>query len=124
MATQSDERLRLLSICAGAGVSSSVFENTQYFKSVMDIEFEDDSALNLKHNFPHSFLFNGDLRDAHEVAEADVVNCTLPCNEHSSLGHNKGQLFDNLVLAAHKIIVSSKAKAVFIENVPQFFKSK
>lgn len=79
MATQSDERLRLLSICAGAGVSSSVFENTQYFKSVMDIEFEDDSALNLKHNFPHSFLFNGDLRDAHEVVKLmlSIVRCRV-----------------------------------------------
>lgn len=120
--TQSDERLRLLSVCSGAGIGTSAFVNG-YFTPVMEIEFEDDSAENLKLNYPKSYLFNGDMKDCHEVAEADVVNLTMPCNQHSSLGRQERGTFDNLILAAVKIIQSSKAKAIFIENVPQFYQS-
>lgn len=120
----SDERIRLTSICAGAGIGTSVFANTGYFTPVMEIEWEDNSAEVLKHNFPNSFLFNGDLRDCHEVMESDVVLATLPCNEHSNLGWGDEGMVNNLVLAAAKLIESSKAKAVIFENVPQWYKSK
>ncbi|WP_247747404.1 DNA cytosine methyltransferase [Alkalihalobacillus sp. BA299] len=121
--TQSDERLRLLSVCSGAGIGTSAFMNG-YFTPVMEIEYEDDSAENLKLNYPKSYLFNGDLKDCHEVAEADVVNLTLPCDEYSSLGEGQSGVFDNLILATVKIITTSKAKAIFMENVPQFYKSE
>jgi DNA (cytosine-5)-methyltransferase 1 len=120
----SDERIRLTSICAGAGIGTSVFVNTGYFTPVMEIEWEDDSAEVLKHNFPNSFLFNGDLRDCHEVIESDVVLATLPCNEYSTLGFGDEGTSNNLVLAAAKLIESSRAKAVVFENVPQWYKSK
>ena len=121
--TQTDERLRLLSVCAGAGIGTSAFLNG-YFTPVMELEYEDDSSENLKLNYPKSYLFNGDLKDCHEVAEADVVNLTLPCNEYSSLGNLETGVFDNLILSTVKIIQSSKAKAIFMENVPQFYKSE
>lgn len=120
--SQSDERVRLLSVCSGAGIGTSAFVNG-YYTPVMEIEFEDDSAENLKLNYPNSFLFNGDLKDCHEVVEADVVNLTLPCDEYSSLGEGQSGVFNNLILATVKIIQSSKAKAIFLENVPQFYKS-
>lgn len=120
----SDERIRLTSICAGAGVGTSVFANTGYFTPVMEIEWEDDSAEVIKHNFPNSFLFNGDLRDCHEVMESDVVLATLPCNEFSTLGFGDEGTSNNLVLAAAKLIESTNAKAVIFENVPQWYKSK
>ncbi len=120
--TQSDERLRLLSIGAGGGIGTSAFING-YFTPVMEIELEDDSAENLKLNYPNSYLFNGDLRDCYEVAEADVVNLTLPCSEYSSLGDQENGVITNLVLAASKIIKSSKASAIFMENVPSFYES-
>lgn len=120
----SDERIRLTSICAGAGIGTSVFANTGYFTPVMEIEWEDDSAEVLKHNFPNSFLFNGDIRDCHEVMESDAVLATLPCNEFSSLGFGDEGMNNNLVLAAAKLIESTQAKAVIFENVPQWYKSK
>lgn len=123
ISTQNDERLRLLSVCSGAGIGTSAFLNG-YFTPVMEIEYEDDSAENLKLNYPNSYLFNGDLKDCHEVAEADIVNLTLPCDEYSSLGQGQEGVFDNLVLATVKIIQSSKVKAIFMENVPQFFNSQ
>lgn len=122
--TQKDERIRLTSICAGAGIGTSIFANTGYFTPVMEIEVEDDSAEVLKHNFPNSFLFNGDLRDCHEVMESDVVLVTLPCNEYTPLSFGDEGMINHLVLAAAKIIESSKAKVAIFENVPQWYDSK
>lgn len=122
--THADQRIRLTSICAGAGIGTSVFQNSGYFTPVMEIELEDDSAEVLKHNFPNSFVFNGDLRDCNEVMESDVVLVTLPCNEYSSLSFGDEGMINHLVLAASKIIASSKAKAVIFENVPQWYDSK
>lgn len=80
--TPSDERIRLISIAAGAGIGTSYFRDTQYFTPVQEIELEEDSAENIKLNYPNSFLFTGDLRDVNVVAKADVALVTLPCNEH------------------------------------------
>lgn len=122
--THEDERIRYLSICAGAGIGTSVLKNTGYFTPVMEIELEEDSAEVLRHNFPNSFIFNGDLRDCHEVMQSDVVLATLPCNEHSNLGFGDEGMINHLVLATSKIIESSKCKAIIFENVPQWFTSK
>ncbi|WP_121616729.1 DNA cytosine methyltransferase [Virgibacillus halodenitrificans] len=122
--SHSEERIRLTSICAGAGIGTSVFVNSGYFTPVMEIEWEEDSAEVLKQNFPNSCLFNGDIRNCYEVMESDVVLATLPCNEHSNLGWGDEGMVNNLVLAAAKLIESSKAKAVIFENVPQWYKSK
>ncbi|MBD0384862.1 hypothetical protein [Paenibacillus sedimenti] len=46
----SDERIRLLSICSGAGIGSSMFIDTQHYTAVQEVEIEDDSAEVLKHN--------------------------------------------------------------------------
>lgn len=121
--SQPDERLRLLSVCAGAGIGTASFLNG-YFTSVMEVELEDDSTENLRLNYPRSYIFNGDLRDCNEVAEADVVNLTLPCNEYSSLGFGDGGMVNNLALAASQIVQASNASVVFMENVPKFFKSE
>lgn len=122
--THNDERIRLTSICAGAGIGTSVFKNTGYFTPVMEIELEEDSAEVLRHNFPNSYIFNGDLRDCHEVMESDAVLVTLPCDEYSNLGFGDSGMVNHLVLAAAKIIESSKAKAIIFENVPQWYNSK
>lgn len=122
--THEDERIRFTSICAGAGLGTSVFKNTGYFTPVMEIELEEDSAEVLRHNFPNSFIFNGDLRDCHEVMQSDVILATLPCNEHSNLGFGDEGMINHLVLAAAKIIESSGCKAVIFENVPQWYNSK
>ncbi|MCY9665771.1 hypothetical protein M5X11_12475 [Paenibacillus alginolyticus] len=42
--THSDERLKLLSLCAGAGLGSASFLASEYFRPVMEVEFEYDSA--------------------------------------------------------------------------------
>lgn len=120
----SDERIRLLSIAAGAGIGTSYFRDTQYFTPVQEIELEEDSAENLKLNYPNSFLFNGDLRDVNVVAKADVALVTLPCNEHSSLGDGDQGIFLNLTLAAAKIIKAAEPRVVFFENVPAFYKTR
>ncbi|MGV2885975.1 DNA cytosine methyltransferase [Paenibacillus taichungensis] len=122
--TPSDERIRLLSIAAGAGVGTSYFRDTQYFTPVQEIELEEDSAENLKLNYPNSFLYNGDLRDCNVVSKADVALVTLPCNEHSSLGDGDQGVFLNLTLAAAKIIKAAEPRIVFFENVPAFYKTR
>ncbi|WP_066415245.1 DNA cytosine methyltransferase [Sutcliffiella cohnii] len=102
----SDERIRLLSVCSGAGIGTSAFLNG-YFTPVMEIEYEDDSAENLKLNYPNSFIFNGDLRDCHGIVEADVVNLTLPCDDYSNLGEGNLGVFENLVLVFTNINVGN-----------------
>jgi DNA (cytosine-5)-methyltransferase 1 len=121
--TPKDQRIRLLSVCAGAGVATACLSDTNYFSPVQEIELEDDSAEVLLKNFPNSMVFNGDLRDCQDVAEADIAFVSLPCNEHSSLGFGSGNIMNDLVLATAKIISSSKASVLFFENVPKFYKS-
>lgn len=121
--TPKDERIRVLSVCAGAGVGTASLKDTGYFTPIQEIELEDDSAEVLLHNFPETMIFNGDLRDCNDVAEVDLAFITLPCSESSSLGFNEGGVMNNLVLATYKIIMSSKASVLFFENVPQFYKT-
>ncbi|MCM3130181.1 DNA cytosine methyltransferase [Paenibacillus sp. MER 78] len=120
----SDERIRLLSIAAGCGIGTVYFRDSNYFSPVMEIELEEDSAENLKLNYPNSFLFNGDIRDCNVVAKADVALVSLPCNQHSSLGEGEQGVFQNLALATSKIIKAAEPKIVFFENVPEYYKTR
>lgn len=119
-----DERNRLISLCAGSGIATAALVDTGYFTPVMEIEMEDDSSEVLKRNFPNSLLFTGDLRDVHEVKESDVLFASLPCNNFSTLGNLQEGTFMNLVIAASKVIRSSNARVIFMENVPGFYNSE
>jgi DNA (cytosine-5)-methyltransferase 1 len=121
--TPFDERIRLLSVCAGSGIGTAVFVDSAYYSATMEVEIEDDSAEVIKHNFPNSFLFNGDLRDCHIIAKADVAFVSLDCCEHSVLGDFDQGYFTNLVLGTYKILKSAEPKILFFENVPSFFQS-
>jgi DNA (cytosine-5)-methyltransferase 1 len=68
-------------------------------------------------------LFNGDLRDCNTVAKADVAFVSLDCCEHSSLGDLDQGYFNNLILGTYKILKSANCRALFFENVPQFYNS-
>ncbi|QHW35488.1 DNA cytosine methyltransferase (plasmid) [Paenibacillus rhizovicinus] len=119
-----DERIRLLSICAGAGIGSACFQDTNYYSATMEVEIEEDySAEVLHHNFPHSYLFLGDLRDCHTVAKADVAFVSLDCCEHSTIGDYDQGYFRNLVLGTYKILKSAEPRVLFFENVPGFYES-
>ncbi|MFX3639873.1 MAG: DNA cytosine methyltransferase [Candidatus Pristimantibacillus sp.] len=120
----SDERIRLLTICSGSGLGTSMFVDTQYYTAVQEVEIEDDSAEVIKYNFPHSYLFNGDLRDCGTVAKADVAFCTLDCSEHTSLGDGGQGYFNNLVLGTYKILKAAEPSVIFFENVPSFYQSR
>jgi len=122
--TPKDERIRVLSVCAGSGLGTASLQDTGYFTPVQEIELEDDSAEVLLKNFPNSYVFCGDLRDCQEVAEVDLALVTLPCTEFSNLGYLEGNVMNDLVLATSKIIKSSKASVLFFENVPSFFRSQ
>ena len=121
--TQTDERLKLMSLCAGAGLGSAAFLSTEYFTPVMEVEFEDDSCEVLKHNYPQSYLYVGDLRDVQEVAKSDVSLVSLPCNEFSSLGDGGEGVFNNLVIGAARILRAAESRVIFIENVESYYKS-
>lgn len=124
MPTPHDERIRVLSVCAGSGVGTAALADSGYYTPIQEIELEDDSAEVLLHNFPNSMVFNGDLRNVQDVAEVDMAFVTLPCNSYSSLGDLSQGISEDLVLAASKIIQSSKASVLFFENVPKFYKSQ
>lgn len=119
----SDERIRLLTVCSGAGIGESMFLDTQYYTAVQEVEIEEDCAEVLKYNFPHSYLFNGDLRDCHTAAKADVAFISLECTEHSKIGPGNQGYFDNLVLGTYKILKAAEPRVIFSENVPGFYES-
>lgn len=119
----SDERIKLLSICAGSGIGTACFVDSAYYRASMEVEIEEDSCETLKYNFPNSYLFSGDLRDCHTVAKADVAFVSLDCSEFSSLGDLNQGYFQNLALGTYKILKSASPRAIFWENVPQFFGS-
>jgi DNA (cytosine-5)-methyltransferase 1 len=58
-------------------------------------------------------VFAGDLRDCNNIAEVDLAFLTLPCSEHSSLGNLEGNVMNELAIAAAKIVIQSKASAIF-----------
>lgn len=118
-----DERIRLLTVCSGAGIGGSMFVNTKGYTAVQEIEMEEDCAEVIKHNFPYSYLFNGDLRDCHTVANADVAFISLDCSEHSSLGDGGQGYFNNLVLGTYKILEAANPRVIFSENVPAFYEA-
>jgi DNA (cytosine-5)-methyltransferase 1 len=100
-----------------------MFVDTQYYTAVQEVEIEDDSAEVLKHNFPHSFLFNGDMRGCNVVAKSDVAFISLDCSEFSVIGDGDQRYFDNLVLWTYKILKAAEPSVLFSENVPSFYNS-
>ncbi|UAL49869.1 DNA cytosine methyltransferase (plasmid) [Sutcliffiella horikoshii] len=118
-----DQRFKVLSVCAGVGIGTEALISTGLYSSVQEIEMELDAAEVLKFNHPYSYLVNADMRDVNEVVEADLAFLTLPCSSHSKLGDLSSDVMNNLAIAAAKIIKSSRAKVLFFENVPQYFKS-
>lgn len=119
-----DERITTFTICSGMGVVTAAFQETGYFTSVGAIELEEDSSSVYRHNFKSSFVFNGDLRDCSTVAKADVAIVTLPCDKHSLIGDGEGAVFRNLAFATSELIRATECRAVFFENVPQFYESE
>ncbi|WP_337035219.1 DNA cytosine methyltransferase [Paenibacillus illinoisensis] len=118
-----DERIRLLTVCSGSGVGASIFVDSSYYTAVQEVEIAEDCADVIKANFPHSYLFNGDLRDCNTVAKADVAFISLDCSEHSNIGQGDQGYFDNLVLGTYKILKAAEPRVIFSENVPQFYHS-
>jgi DNA (cytosine-5)-methyltransferase 1 len=118
-----DERIRLLTICSGAGIGASMFIESQAYTSVQEVEIEVDSAEVIKYNFPHSYLFNGDLRDCNTVAKADVAFISLDCSEFSLIGDGDQGYFNNLILGTYKILKADEPSCIFSENVPAFYDS-
>ncbi|MDX1806906.1 MAG: DNA cytosine methyltransferase [Paenisporosarcina sp.] len=119
-----DNRISLLSICSGAGFGTAAFEETGAFQSVAGIEYDEDSAEVFAHNFPSSFLFNGDLRDVSTLPLSDVALVTLPCNESSSLGGGMEGIMNDLIIATSELITASESRMVFFENVPAWYKTE
>ncbi|CAM3208499.1 DNA cytosine methyltransferase [Paenibacillus taichungensis] len=123
MVRTNDERISTFTICSGAGFVTSAFQDSGYFSSVGAIELDEDSGAVYRHNFPSTFLFSGDLLDCNTVTEADVTVVTLPCNEASPLGNHEEGTFNNLSLAASELIRATKCRAIFFENVNDFYKT-
>lgn len=122
--TPHDQRFKLLSIAAGAGIGTSHFVDTGSYSSTQEIELETDSAENLKYNFPNSLVTQADLRNCNLVVKSDVALVTLPCNNHTSLGNRNQDMFDNVSSAAAKILIGSEPEVIFFENVPGYYKSR
>lgn len=119
-----NERIKLMSVCAGGGIGTAGFLNTGYYTASMEIEQEEDCCDVLRHNFPSSFVFNGDIRDVNGVMQADVAMVSLPCNKWSNLGSLEESLVTDLTIATARILEAAEPEMIFFENLPPFFTSK
>ncbi|MGM2306230.1 DNA cytosine methyltransferase [Bacillus paranthracis] len=118
-----DERISLLSVCAGGGIGTASFADTQYFTPVAEIELEEDCCEAIRHNFS-SLIMNCDVRDINVVPKVDVINITAPCVKYSPLGDMEEATQIDLAIAVARIIRAAEPEMIFFENVPAFFKSR
>ena len=119
-----DERISMVSICSGAGFGTASFEESGYFQSIGAVELEDDSVDTLTHNFPSTFVFNGDIRDCTTIPKSDVSVISMPCNETSSLGQHQEGIMNDLLLATTEVIKATESRIIFFENVPTWYKTE
>lgn len=119
-----DERISVVSICCGAGFGTAAFEESGAFQSVGAVELEDDSVESFTHNFPSTFMFNGDIRDCTTIPKSDVSVVSMPCNESSSLGQREEGIMNDLLLATTEIIKATESRIIFFENVPAWYKTE
>jgi len=137
-------KYRVLSLFAGAGGMTSGFVN-QGCESVMAVDIDDPeknplhyeqqskepsysawTIETLQKNFPNSLVYWGDLRSLHNmyVKEADIVCVSPPCVEFSRLGARMEGLVEHFAFHIVRIILASKARVIFFENVDAFYESE
>lgn len=138
------QKYRIISLFCGSGALTAGLVNTQAAESVFAVDIDDpnqDPYLYEKQgkepnyrawavetfmkNFQDTTFYWGDLRSVNNmlIPKADIVCISQPCQEHSLLGGRMEGLTEHFNFHITRIVRQSGARAVFIENVENYFRT-
>ncbi|KQN96860.1 DNA cytosine methyltransferase [Paenibacillus sp. Leaf72] len=138
-------KYRVISLFAGSGGMTAGFTATESCTSVFGVEI--DTPENNPYSYeqkgkepeyrawaietfllnnPNTLMYWGDLRCVSNcyIPAADIVAISAPCVDYSNLGLRMEGLVEHFVQHIVRIVLASGARAIFIENVPNFYKSR
>lgn len=120
------KKLTFASFPSGAGVASSALEETGFFESKMGADVWDLAVESYIHNFSSGSTYWGDVRylNPSYVPSVDVAWLSPPCVEFSTLGGMSGGVMEGLGPHFARLVMATNCKAIIIEQVPQYFKSR
>ncbi|KZE67979.1 hypothetical protein AWM68_17560 [Fictibacillus phosphorivorans] len=120
------KKLTFASFPSGAGVASAALEETGYFESKMGADIWDLAVDSYLHNFSNGSLYFGDLRSINPayIPSVDVSWLSPPCVEFSALGQLGKGVLEGLGVHFARVVMATGCKAIIIEQVPQYFKSR
>lgn len=139
-----DENLKfkVVSLFAGGGGMTSAFTNTEACESVFAVDSDIPNQTPFNHtdtapsytswtietfrmNFPNTLLYWGDIKSLNTsyIPKADIVCVSPPCTTFSKLGDRTNGIVEHFAPHIARIILATGARAVFFENVPDYFKS-
>lgn len=120
------KKLTLASFPSGAGIASAALEATGYFESKLGADIWDLAVDSYMYNFPKSSMYFGDVRHMNSgyIPSVDVCWLSPPCLEYSALGKMSGGVVEGLGAHFARAVLATGCKAIMIEQVPQYFKSR
>ena len=113
--------LKMASLFAGVGGIDLGFEMTGNFKTIIANEKDKKAALTYKENFKNKLIVD-DIRNLKkkDFPKIDILLSGFPCTSFSIAGYRKGFEDENtgdLFFETLRIIVATKPKVIFLENV-------
>ena len=111
----------MASLFAGVGGIDLGFELTGKFKTVVANEKDEKASITYKANFNNNLIVD-DIQNItkSDFPEYDLLLSGFPCTSFSIAGYRKGfedEHTGNLFFETLRIIVETKPKAIFLENV-------
>ncbi len=113
--------LKMVSLFAGVGGIDLGFEQTKKFETILANEIDEKAAITYKNNFDSKLIID-DIRNLKKkyFPKYDVLLSGFPCTSFSVAGYRKGFEDENtgdLFFETLRIIVATKPKVIFLENV-------
>ncbi|MCZ1268327.1 DNA cytosine methyltransferase [Paenibacillus tundrae] len=138
------KKYRLLSLFCGIGGLTTAFVNTGACESALGLDIDEVannpfdwegkgkdpsyraySIETFQLNYPDSLVYWGDLKSINNlyVPKCDIALISAPCVEYSLLGGRIEGLLEHFVPHMVRVLRQAGVRAIFIENVPQYFNS-
>lgn len=120
------KKLTFASFPSGGGIASSALEETGFFESKLGADVWDLAIESYIHNFSGGSTFWGDVRELNPsyISSVDVTWLSPPCVEFSTLGGMSGGVMEGLGPHFARLVMATNCKAIIIEQVPHYFKSR
>ncbi|MEK4983562.1 DNA cytosine methyltransferase [Bacillus sp. FSL K6-6540] len=118
-------KLRLYSAPAGGGMATAALVSTGLYEAVGGVDIWPTAIDAYRHNFDDGCVYLGDIKHKHPdyVPAADVCWLSPQCVNFSALGNQNGGITEGHGPHYARLVLASGARAVMIEQVPQYFKS-